>query len=390
MILKYQAITTGSPLPASMQAVLSTDSLTAFGSSTYKVSHVRIHKASQVLGCERNKPDWNEISLPLTHSCLPFDTRCTMKNELLLIKINSPFKTQLEAFMIRSPNFSNPEIINFLAGSKEWWNISIILVGLDWPISCSKSIFLIHSTLLGCLVLMLRGRSVWLSVGTAAHICHFPTFKYSVFLFRPFQSDEYFLPPTLPEVNSWYHLSARREEEWQGLSLFCSHESLCNVCKCTGSKKNTDCLCSIFRQFTALLQQTVSAERWKLHIVDTVTGNRSLRLPLHIVSAEPCPAEPEGLLSQKVQLQWRRRRGNNQPCTGLFMSHHCSFPISGEGTERASHSGDFPNCLIRRPVKAKRSAVLVGIKAAKGSQTTVQLTRCPLAISWCQRCTAWL
>lgn len=43
MILKHQAVT-------AVQTVPSPDSLTAFGSSTYsKASHIRIHKASQVL-----------------------------------------------------------------------------------------------------------------------------------------------------------------------------------------------------------------------------------------------------------------------------------------------------------------------------------------------------
>jgi len=38
-----------------------------------------------------------------------------MHCELLLNKINSLFKTQLEAFTIKSQNFTNPEMINFLA-----------------------------------------------------------------------------------------------------------------------------------------------------------------------------------------------------------------------------------------------------------------------------------
>lgn len=152
------------------------------------------------------------VNHPLTHSSLLFDTRCTMKNDLLSIKINSLFKTQLEAFTIKSKNFTNPEMINFLTGPEQCWNFSIILVALGWPVLCSQSIFLKHSAVLGCLVLMLS-RSVWLSVGTAAHTPHSPPFKYLLFLFRPLESKEYFLAPTLPVVNSWYPLYQQEERK---------------------------------------------------------------------------------------------------------------------------------------------------------------------------------
>lgn len=148
--------------------------------------------------------------------------------------------------MIQTPHFMKPEMMNFLGWPKQWWNFSVILIDLDWPISRSQSIFLIHNTVLSCLVIMLRSRSVWLSAGTAAHSCHFYPFKYSVFLFRPFETEKYLCLPTIPEVNPWYPLSARREEQRQGLCFFCSHESLCNECKCTSSKKATDNACAPF------------------------------------------------------------------------------------------------------------------------------------------------
>lgn len=142
------------------------------------------------------------------------------------------------------------------------------------------------------------------------------------------------------------------------------------MCKGTGYKKQTnkqtnqptDCVCSFFRQFTALLQQTVSAERRMLHIVDSMMGNRSLQFSLHTVSAEPHPAEPEGLLPQKWQLQCTRRRESKH---GHSVSHHCSFPISGRGTERARHRRDF----MEPPYKlSRKKQTCCGVRGYKSCQ----------------------
>lgn len=118
MILKHQAVST-------VQAVPSPDSLTAFGSCTYsKASHVRIHKASPVpvsWAAEETNLTKGRANYPLTHNPFPFSIRCTMKNELLQIKINSLYKTQLEqAFIIKSPNLTSPEVSNFLVQHEEW------------------------------------------------------------------------------------------------------------------------------------------------------------------------------------------------------------------------------------------------------------------------------
>lgn len=124
-------------------------------------------------------------------------------------------------------------------------------------------------------------------------------------------------------------------------------------------------MCSIVRQFTALLQWTISAERWKLHIVDTVMGNRSLRLPLHLVSAEPCPAEPEGLLSPKQQLQWRRRRRTDQqPRTGISCLTAASFPSVGKG-QTASQREDFPELPYKMPSKGQTRCGVNGYKSSQ-------------------------
>lgn len=168
MILKYQAVVVNSadfPSLAFVQTVLPVNSQTAFGSSTYsQVSHTRIHEASWVLVCERNQLGWNDSKPPFTYSPLSFVMRCTMKNKLLLIKTNSLFKTQLEViFIIKSPNLTHPKRIHFLTGPKQWWNFTIILVALVWPILCSQSIFLIQSTALDCLVLIQKQKRLILN-----------------------------------------------------------------------------------------------------------------------------------------------------------------------------------------------------------------------------------
>lgn len=147
--------------------------------------------------------------------------------------------------MIQIPNFTNPEMMNFLGWPKQWLSFCIILTDLEWLISCSQSIFLMHSTVLGCLVLMLR--SISFSVGTTVYLS-FSSFKYSVFLFRFLESKKVFHPFYYSSSQPWYPLLAVRMGEWWELCLFFLHESFYNVCKCTGSERQPTMLVLQFQK----------------------------------------------------------------------------------------------------------------------------------------------
>lgn len=230
---------------------------------------------------------------------------------------------------------------------------------------------------------------VWL-LGASAQkqkglTCYFPPFKYSVFLFRPFEWEEYFLPPAIPVVNSWYPLSAR-EEERQGLCLFCSLESLCNVCKGTGSQKQTNkkpsllTACAPFsdnllpccsKQLVPEDECCILWTQWQGTDLFSSLFIQCLLSPVLQSLRDSCPR------SGSCNAQ-----GEGKPDMGILCLTAAPFPSVGEGQRELGTVQISWNCFISCPEKTKHAAVLVDIKAAGWSQTTAQLTRCPLAVSW--------
>jgi len=134
-------------------------------------------------------------------------------------------------------------------------------------------------------------------------------------------------------------------------------------------KKKILTLCATFSDNLLLCCNERLVLKNKSCIVDTGTGNKSLGLPLPTVSAEPRPAEPEGLLHQKQQLQWVRRELKHQPPTGLLCLTAAPFPSAGKGQKEPATVEISQNCCSTCAVKPRRTAVFRGIKAAQWRQT---------------------
>lgn len=96
-------------------------------------------------------------------------------------------------------------------------------------------------------------------------------------------------------------------------------------------------------------------------------GKRSHRFHLHLPSAEPCPAEPKGLLPQKRQLQWGRRRATkHQPQAGLLCLTTSSSLSLGKGQTELATVQISQDCLVRCPLHAGQTCC--GANGNRGSQ----------------------